>query len=233
MITAIAIDDEPLALAVITTFCMKVDFINLTKTFTETGPALNYLKDNPVDLLFLDINMPAISGIDFYKKISKNTMVIFTTAYSEYAVECFNLSAIDYLLKPFEFARFQKAVEKAKEYYTFFSQKENTASQYLFVRADYSLVKVAFADILYIEGLDNYIKIHFDNNKSLLVRMTMKSVSEKLPAPDYIRVHRSFIIQMRKVTSVRNKIIYLGKTEIPIGTNYIDDVLKLFKETGV
>jgi DNA-binding LytR/AlgR family response regulator len=232
MITAIAIDDEPLALAVITTFCMKVDFINLTKTFTETGPALNYLKDNPVDLLFLDINMPAISGIDFYKKISKNTMAIFTTAYSEYAVECFNLSAIDYLLKPFEFARFQKAVEKAKEYFTFFSQKENTASQYLFVRADYSLVKVAFADILYIEGLDNYIKIHFDNNKSLLVRMTMKSVSDKLPAPDYIRVHRSFIIQLRKVTSVRNKVIYLGKTEIPIGTNYIDDVLKLFKETG-
>ncbi len=232
MITAIAIDDEPLALAVIKTFCQKVDYLNLTKTFTETGPALKYLNDNPVDLLFLDINMPAISGIDFYKKISKNTMAIFTTAYSEFAVECFNLSAIDYLLKPFEFSRFQKAVEKAKEFHAFFAQKDNLSSQYLFVRADYSLVKVAFADILYIEGLDNYIKIHFDNNKSLLVRMSMKSVSEKLPAREFIRVHRSFILQLRKVTSVRNKIIYLGKTEIPIGTNYVEDVLKLFKESS-
>ncbi len=232
MITAIAIDDEPLALAVIKTFCQKVDFINLNRTFTETGAALKYLEDNPVDLLFLDINMPAISGIDFYKKISQSTMAIFTTAYGEYAVECFNLSAIDYLLKPFEFTRFQKAVEKAKEYQTFFAHKENASSQYLFVRADYSLVKVVFSDILYIEGLDNYIKIHFENNKSLLVRMSMKSVSEKLPPREFIRVHRSFIIQLHKVKSVRNKTIYLDKTEIPIGTNYVDDVLKLFKDAG-
>jgi DNA-binding LytR/AlgR family response regulator len=230
MITAIAIDDEPLAISVIKTFCQKIDYVNLLKTFTETGPALKFLHDNPVDLLFLDINMPSISGIDFYKRISKNTMAIFTTAYSEFAVECFDLSAIDYILKPFEFSRFQKAVEKAKEYHSFFAHKDNLASQYLFVKADYSLVKVAFADILYIEGLDNYIKIHFENSKSLLVRMSMKAVSEKLPAQEFIRVHRSFIIKMHKVKSIRNKIIHLDKIEIPIGTNYVEDVLKIFKE---
>ena len=232
MITAIAIDDEPLALAVIKTFCQKVDFINLKGSFTETGAALKYLHDSPVDLLFLDINMPAISGIDFYKQISKNTMAIFTTAHSEFAVECFDLSAVDYILKPFEFARFQKAVDKAKEFQAFFAHKDNTASQYLFVKADYSLVKVAFSDILYIEGLDNYIKIHFENGKSLLVRMSMKGVSEKLPANEFVRVHRSFIIKLHKVKSVRNKTIFLDKVEIPIGTNYVEDVLKLFKEAG-
>ncbi len=229
MITAIAIDDEPLALSVISTFCKKVDFISLEKMFTEPGAAFTYLKSNPVDLLFLDINMPAISGIDFYKKVSENTMAIFTTAYSEYAVECFNLSAIDYLLKPFEFSRFLKAVEKAKEYSEFLSKKDSK-HQHLFVKVDYSVVKVALNEILYIEGLDNYLNIHFDNGKKLLVRMSMKGISEKLPADEFIRVHRSFIVPFSKVISVRNKIIHLDKKEIPIGTNYVDEVLSMFKE---
>lgn len=228
--TAIAIDDEPLALAVINTFCQKVDFVNLAKTFTETGAAMKYLEDNPVDLLFLDINMPAISGIDFYKKVGNHTMAIFTTAYSEYAVECFNLSAIDYLLKPFEFSRFLKAVEKAKEYYDFLSMKDSTSHQHLFLKVDYSIVKVALSEILYIEGLDNYLNIHFDNGKKLLVRMSMKGITEKLPADEFIRVHRSFIVPFSKVTSVRNKVIHLDKKEIPIGTNYVDSVLGLFKD---
>jgi DNA-binding LytR/AlgR family response regulator len=230
MITAIAIDDEPLALAVINTFCQKVDFISLAKTFTETGAAFKYLEDNPVDLLFLDINMPAISGIDFYKKVGNNTMAIFTTAHSEYAVECFNLSAIDYLLKPFEFSRFHKAVEKAKEYSDFLSRKDNTSHQHLFLKVDYSIVKVALSEILYIEGLDNYLNIHFDNGKKLLVRMSMKGITEKLPAEEFIRVHRSFIVPFSKVTSVRNKVMHLDKKEIPIGTNYVDSVLGLFKD---
>lgn len=229
MITAIAIDDEPLAVAVIKTFCQKVDFINLTKTFTETGPALKYLSENPVDLLFLDINMPSISGIDFYKKVSGEAMAIFTTAYSEYAVECFNLSAIDYLLKPFEFARFKKAVEKAHEYHIFQHQKEYSGDHYIFVKVDYSIVKIALIDILYIEGLDNYLKLHFNNDKTLLVRMSLKAVAEKLPANEFIRVHRSYIVPFSKITSVRNKTIFLDKVEIPIGTNYVDDVQKLFK----
>lgn len=230
MITAIALDDEPLAIDVIKNYCQKVDEVKLVATFTEAGPALKYVEQNPVDLLFLDINMPAISGIDFYKKVSKNTMVIFTTAYSEYAVEGFNLNAVDYLLKPFDFKRFQQAVDKIKEYHNYAQLKEHEQPQYMFVKVDYSMVKVHFDEIAYIEGLDNYLKINFDNGKSLLVRMSMKTISEKLPATEFIRVHRSFIIPFSKVVSVRNKTIYLDKKEIPIGTNYVDDVMKLFKE---
>jgi len=231
MITAIAIDDEPLALQIIKAYCGKVDFIELKGIFTETSTAMKYLQDSPVDLLFLDINMPAISGLDFYKMVSKETMVIFTTAYSEYAVEGFNLSAVDYLLKPFDFPRFRQSVEKAREYQAYMEHKEGAAPQDLFLRVDYSMVKVPISDIQYIEGLDNYIKIHFDNKKHLLVRMSMKTIAEKLPAADFVRVHRSYIICLSKVTSVRNKIVYMDKTEIPIGTNYVEEVMKLFKDT--
>lgn len=227
--TAIAIDDDPLALTVISTFCGHLKSIDLKQTFTETGDALKYLHSNPVDMIFLDINMPSISGIEFYKKVPKNIMVIFTTAHTEYAVEGFNLSAIDYLLKPFSFDRFCAAVEKANEYYNYTHQKE-PSQQYLFLRVDYSMVKLQLSDIKYIEGLDNYIKIHQENGKSLLVRMSMKGIAEKLPANEFIRVHRSFIVPLRKVNSLRNKIIHIGKTEIPVGTNYVDDVTKLFKE---
>jgi DNA-binding LytR/AlgR family response regulator len=231
MITAIAIDDEPLAIDVIKTFCAKTDFIKLSATFTEPGPALKYLNEHPIELLFLDINMPAISGIEFYKRVSRNTMVIFTTAYGEYAVEGFNLNAVDYLLKPFDFKRFQQACEKAKEYLSYLQQKGSETPQYLFVKVDYSMVKVPFDEILYVEGLDNYIKIHFDNGKALLVRMSMKAIAEKLPPSEFIRVHRSFIIPLSKVISVRNKVINLDSKEIPIGTNYVDEVMKLFKES--
>ncbi|MCD6013462.1 MAG: DNA-binding response regulator [Flavipsychrobacter sp.] len=230
MISAIALDDEPLAIDVIKNYCQKVDEVKLMATFTEPGTAMKYLEQHPVDLLFLDINMPAISGIDFYKKVSKNTMVIFTTAYSEFAVEGFNLNAVDYLLKPFDFKRFQQAVDKIKEYHNYVQLKENEQPQYLFVKVDYSMVKVPFEEIAYIEGLDNYLKINFDSGKSLLVRMSMKTISEKLPASEFIRVHRSFIIPFSKVLSVRNKTIYLDKKEIPIGTNYVDEIMKLFKE---
>ncbi len=230
MITAIAIDDEPLALDIISTFCRKIEYIDLKQTFTETGEAFEYLKTDPVDLLFLDINMPFLSGIDFYKKVGKDTMVIFTTAYSKYAVEGFNLNAADYLLKPFDFQRFLQAVEKAREYHNYLNVKEKTEHKYLFVRLDYSLVKITIADILYVEGLDNYIKFHFDNEKPLLIRMSMKAVMEKLPIDNFVRVHRSFIIPMSKATAFRNKTIYLKEKEIPVGTNYIEQVTALFKD---
>ncbi len=231
MITAIAIDDEPLALNVIKAFCERIDFVSLKRTFTETSEALKFLKDNPVDLLFLDVNMPAISGIDFYKKVEKGTMVIFTTAHSEYALEGFNLNAIDYLLKPFEYNRFLQAVEKVRDYMAYSQYKDNASSQFLFVRVDYSMTKINVAEIEYIEGLDNYIKFHFNNQKTLLVRMSMKNIMEKLPAEEFIRVHRSFIVRLSSVRSVRNKVIHLDHIEIPIGTNYVDQVMKLFKDS--
>lgn len=220
MIKAIALDDEPLALKVIEAFSKKTAGIELQRVFTDPAEALKYLRKYPVDLLFVDVQMPSMSGIDFYKSVEQSMMVIFTTAYSEYALEGFNLSAVDYLLKPIQFERFQQAVKKAEEYSHFLHSKENPEQQSLFLRIDYSLVKVAIHDILYIEGLDNYLKIHLRNNKPLVVRMSMKGIMEKLPEHRFMRVHRSYIVSLADITSIRNKIIYIGEVAIPVGTNY-------------
>lgn len=229
MINAIAIDDEPPALKVIETFCAEAEFITLQKTFTKPTEALKHLRKFPVDLLFLDINMPGLSGIELYKRIDQGTSVIFTTAYPEFAVEGFNLNALDYLLKPFSYERFLQAVTKAKEFYSFNNPVEKPQEQYLFVRADYSLIKISIADILYIEGLDDYLKIHIANSKTVVARMTMKSILEKLPARDFARVHRSFIIPLARIKNVRNKMIAIEETEIPVGSSYEKDFLRLFQ----
>jgi len=228
MITAVAIDDEPLALDVIKALCERAAVVSLVRTFTDTKEALKYLQKNPVDLLFLDIRMPAMTGIEFYKQLPTDTMAIFTTAYSEYAVEGFNLNAIDYLLKPFEYERFKKAVDKANEYHAALNVRDSVSQQYLYIRADYSIMKIPFTDILYIEGLDNYLKIHLVDQKPIVARMSMKAMAEKLPENEFVRVHRSYIIPFSRVTAVRNKIIHLGDTEIPIGSNYVDVVSDLF-----
>jgi len=157
MIKPLAIDDEPLALSVIETFCSQLDYIDLQKTFTKPNEALKYLEKYPVDLLFLDIHMPSLTGIDFCKHIEQNTLVIFCTAHGQYAVEGFNLNALDYLLKPFTFDRFKKATEKAKDY---FSQLSNQKTiEHIFVRADYSLQKITLEEILLFEALYDYLKI--------------------------------------------------------------------------
>lgn len=226
MIKALAIDDEPLALSVIESFCSQLDYIDLQKTFTTPNEALKHLKKFPVDLLFLDIHMPSLTGIDFYKQIEQNTMVIFCTAHSQYAIEGFNLNALDYLLKPFTFERFVQATEKAKDY---FSQRDNQKTPYLFIRADYSLQKINLDDVLYIEALDDYLKIYLNQQKTIVARMTMKAMLEKLPANDFIRVHRSFIVPISKVESIRNKTIYLLDKSIPIGNSYDEEVQKIFK----
>lgn len=218
MLKAIALDDEPLALEVLENFCSQIDDICLEKTFTKSEDAFKHLKKYPIDLLFLDINMPSISGIDFYKKLPHKTMVIFTTAYSEFAVEGFTLSATDYILKPFSFSRFKQAVEKA--YSQWKIQNQNPEQLYLFIRADYSLIKILFSDILFIEGLDDYLKIHILNQKTIVARMTLKAILEKLPSPEFVRVHRSFIIPISKIDKIRNKIIYIKNEEIPVSASY-------------
>lgn len=225
MITAIALDDEPLALMVVKNFCEQSDVVKLLQTFSSTREAAVYLANNPVDLLFLDIQMPGMSGIDFYKGLDSNTMVIFTTAFSEYAVEGFNLSAIDYLLKPFELSRFQQAVNKAKEYYEY---QQGRATQYLFIKVDYSVVKIPVADIMYIEGLDNYLKLHFANRKPIIARMSMKGILEKLPEKQFLRVHRSYIVAIDKVQALRNKQLHMADVQIPVGSNYADAVQAYF-----
>lgn len=226
MIKAIALDDEPLALEILQSLCDSIEYIELKKTFTKSEEAFKYLKKYPVDLLFLDINMPSVSGLDFYQKLPHKTMVIFTTAYSEFAVEGFTLSATDYLLKPISLSRFQQAAEKAHLQWKL--QNQNIEQQYLFIRADYSLIKILFSDILYIEGLDDYLKIHIQNQKTVVARMTLKAILQKLPETEFIRVHRSFIIPISKISKLRNKIIFIGQVEIPLSLNYEESFLKLF-----
>ncbi|HEX8013672.1 MAG TPA: LytTR family DNA-binding domain-containing protein [Flavobacterium sp.] len=226
MIKAIALDDEPLALEILQNLCFDIEYVDLQKTFTKSEEAFKYLRKYPVDLLFLDIDMPSISGLDFYKKLPHRTMVIFTTAYSEYAVDGFTLNATDYLLKPISLSRFQQAVEKAFQQWK--TQNQNSEQQYLFIRADYSLVKILFSDILFIEGLDDYLKIHIHNQKTVVTRMTLKVILQKLPVNEFIRVHRSFIVHISKIEKVRNKIIYINDKEIPVSASYETAFFALF-----
>ncbi|MCD6067548.1 MAG: DNA-binding response regulator [Bacteroidetes bacterium] len=220
MIRCIVIDDEPMALEVIKTFCDKIPFVDLVQSFTQVSRAKAYLQNFPVDLIFLDIQMPDVNGIDFYKGINQEKMVIFTTAFSEYAVEGFNLSAVDYLLKPIEFKRFEAACAKANDYFGYTRAKKTPEESFLYVRSEYALVKISFSDILYLETLDDYIKIHQAGKKPVLTLMSMKKMLEKLPESEFVRVHRSYIVPFRKIGSVRSKSIFLEGIEIPIGNSF-------------
>lgn len=227
MIKAIAIDDEPLALKVVSHFCGQVDYIELGKSFTKTDEALAYMDKNQVDLLFLDIQMPGKNGLDFYKMLSPETMVIFTTAYSEYAVEGFNVNAIDYLLKPFSFERFLAATDKALKEQRVRNDAKGT-DNYLLIRADYKLHRLSYDDILLIEGLDDYIRVHIKGKTAITARLSMKAILEKLPQPEFLRVHRSYIIPMQKVKSLYNKTIQIEDFVIPVGDTYKESVSKYF-----
>ncbi len=225
MIKAIALDDEPLPLRLLKTFAAQTEFVDLVATFTSPSEARAYLEANDVDLLFLDIHMPDVSGIDFSRNLPRQLMVIFTTAFSEFAVEGFNLKAVDYLLKPFEYDRFLQGVERAKE---IFDAKSSQKDNHLFIRADHGMTKISFNDILYVEGLNNYIKIVLVNRKPILVRMSMKEMNDKLATNGFMRVHRSYIVPLKNVVAVRNRTVYLGDTEIPVGINYAKEVKNVF-----
>jgi DNA-binding LytR/AlgR family response regulator len=225
MIKAIAVDDEPPALEILENYCRRREKVELMKTFTSTSRALEYLEQFSADLIFLDINMPSISGLEFAKRIPQQSMVIFTTSYTEYAVESYSLNAVDYLLKPYTFARFQQAIEKAEAVQRF---QQNERQQYLILRVDYSLIRIAMPDILFIEGLDNYLKVHVRNQSPIVVRMTMKALQEKLPDNEFVRVHRSYIVAIAKISSIRNKMIFIGEEEIPLGTSHEKTFYALF-----
>ncbi|GIL23354.1 MAG: DNA-binding response regulator [Bacteroidota bacterium] len=223
---AIALDDELPGLQVLETFSKQTSWLHLEKTFTQPSLALKHLEQFPVDILFLDIQMPSISGLEFSTHIKQNTQVIFTTAYSQFAVDGFNLKATDYLLKPFTYERFEQAVLRAKEQYELRNQSSNPADNYLFVRADYKLIKIPTDQILFIEGLDDYIRIHLKDQRPVIARMTMKNVLDKLSPAHFIRVHRSYIVPFKRVANVRNKIISLEGSEIPIGASYQQEFFK-------
>jgi DNA-binding LytR/AlgR family response regulator len=223
MINAIAIDDEPLALNVIKSLCEKSGAVNLQKTFTQPSEALKHLRKFPTDLIFCDIQMPAMTGINLVKSLQQNTMVIFTTAFSEYAAVSYELSAIDYLLKPINQKRFTQAITKAREYFDYINKKDHSADKSIFIRADFSLVKIPLADILYIEGLADYLKIYIKDRKTIVARMPMKDMMEKLQSAGFIRVHRSFILPFSKIEAVRGTTIFIGDMEFPIGRTYADE----------
>jgi DNA-binding LytR/AlgR family response regulator len=218
MIHCIAIDDEPLALQLIEEYCAKISFLKLDKTFTNTDEAIVFMKENKIDLLFLDIQMPDITGIQFYKNLVEKPPVIFTTAFKDFAVEGFNVDAVDYLLKPFEYDRFLKATYKAKEYIEFLSSQEVQLNS-LFVKVNYEIMKINLKDIELIEALDDYIKIYIKPNP-VLTLMTLKSIQEKLPPRDFVRVHRSFIVPLAKIEKFSKSKLWIGGKEIPIGSSY-------------
>jgi DNA-binding LytR/AlgR family response regulator len=231
MISCIAIDDEPLALQLITEYASKISFLSLKKTFTNPDEAKLWLHENNVDLLFLDIQMPDINGLQFYKSLQKKPQVIFTTAYSEFAVEGFNVDAVDYLLKPFEYDRFLKSVYKAKEYLEFLSNQELQMAS-IFIKVNYQLMKINLKEIELIEGLDDYIRIYI-KPKPVLALMTLKSLQEKLPTHEFIRIHRSYIVPISKIESFgKNKVKVNGK-EIPIGSSYGDVYQQLLVAKGI
>ena len=226
MIRAIAIDDEHLALKVITHFCDKLDTIVLEKTFTKQNEALKYIENFPVDLIFLDIQMPAKNGMDFYKMLDKEIPVVFTTAYSEYAVEGFNVNAVDYLLKPFSFERFKTAVDKVNQEIQL--KLVATVQDHIMIRADYKLNRVVLDQITLIEGLDDYIQIHLENKTKLVTRMPMKVIAEMLPDDLFVRIHRSYIVPVQKVKSIQNKCITIDDFVLPIGDTYKKKVAAFF-----
>ncbi|MDP4281839.1 MAG: DNA-binding response regulator [Bacteroidota bacterium] len=220
MIHCIAIDDEPLALEVIKKYVSETPLLGLTNVFTDAIQALAFLKVHKTDLIFLDIHMPDISGIQFINALKERPRIIFTTAFSQYAAKGFELEAIDYLVKPFTFDRFMKAVMRVKKAMETDTVPAETGNDFFFVKSEYHSVKICIQDILYIEGLDDYIKIYLQGSKPVLSLMSMKAILEKLPKDRFMRVHRSFIVPLNNILSIRNRKIFLDQREIPIGDTY-------------
>lgn len=228
MINCIAIDDEPLALEVITAYCEQIPYLNLLKSFTQVSKAQKHLRKYPVDLLFLDIQMPDMNGISLYKSIEQKPLVIFTTAHTKYAVEGFEVSAIDYLTKPYKLSRFKEACEKAKTYLQTINHHQTTSKLALYVRSEYALVKILYQEILYIETLGDFIRIHQKEKEPVLTLMSLRTMEGKLPNDLFMRVHRSFIVSLPKIESIRRSIITIEGQEIPIGSTYKSKIDKYF-----
>ncbi|OYU83091.1 MAG: DNA-binding response regulator [Flavobacterium sp. BFFFF2] len=227
MIKAIAIDDEPLGLEIIAHFCANQNIISLEKTFTQLSEAEKYLRKNPVDVLFLDIQMPEKSGIDFYRDLDYEPVLIFTTAYSEYAVEGFNINATDYLLKPFSEERFMAAIQKANAEVQV--RRQFPTDNMLSIRAEHRWVRIPFDTIQLIEALDDYVQIHHNNGEKIISRMPMKNVIDRLPPADFLRVHRSYIVPVKRVKALKNKNLLVEGFVIPVGVTYEEQVMELFK----
>lgn len=232
MLRCIAIDDEPLALELLVDNISKVPFLELVAECSNPLEALKVMQEQKIDLVFLDIQMPGLTGLQFIQSLAEKPMFILITAYEKYALDGYTLDVLDYLVKPVSLERFIKACNKAKELHELKLKGNNNQggakADYFFVNVDYKLVKVVFADITWIEGLKDYIKIHLKStNRPIVTRMSMKSVEEQLPENDFIRVHKSYIVSVNHITAVMKNSIFIGDIEIPVSDNYRDVLASL------
>jgi DNA-binding LytR/AlgR family response regulator len=223
---AIALDDEPLALEVVRSHASKVPFLNLKAEFTDAFKAMEYIQKESIDLIFLDIKMPDISGIDFLNSLNKKPMVIFTTAYSEHAVASFELDAIDYLLKPFSLSRFIKGCNKAYELFQL--RNKSGSTDYIFLKTGYEQEKVNFDDILYLEAAGNYVNFVM-KNKSLLSRMTFAELEIILPRDKFVRTHRSYIAAYKAIDKIERHQIHIQGNQIPVSDSFIQNLNNIDK----
>lgn len=229
IIKCLALDDEPPALKIIAEYCSRIPYLNLESSLNNPFEAIQQIKYNKPDLLFLDISMPGIDGLNIVKSLEYNPLVVFSTAYSRYAVEGFELDAVDFLLKPYSFERFEKAVLKARKLIelTTTVHKPNE-DDCLLVKIDYQNVKISFADIVYIEALDNYVKI-YTFEKCFITLLNLKSIYVKLPENQFLRIHKSFIVSLFQISHFTHENVSLGKYSVPIGRTYLQNFLATTK----
>lgn len=229
----IAIDDEPLALQLLQDNISKVPFLNLIAACSDAFEAMTVIQNQPIDLMFIDIQMPGLSGLQLIKSMDKKPLVIFITAYKEHALESYELDVVDYLLKPVPFERFLKSCLRAKERF-----EQNVVSyksalpqrDHFFVNADYSQIKITMDDIFYIESLGDYLKIHLKSTtKPVITRSTFKGILEELPENQFVRIHKSFVVAAKEITAVRKNSIFLGDLEFSVGESFKDAIDKILK----
>ncbi|HYM95124.1 MAG TPA: response regulator transcription factor [Chitinophagaceae bacterium] len=230
MINCLFIDDEPLALKLLEDYLQKTLYLNLAGKFEEPLKALPLIGSGNIDLLFLDIKMPDISGIDFYKSLSNKPEVIFTTAYSEYAMNGFELNALDYLLKPISFQKFITTCNRAKDYIEARKNKPGLTKDYFFINAAHKLHKIFYSDILYMEGFKDYTKIHLKNSPvPLLVLYNLKYFETFFSENEFIRIHRSFIVPVRMLNTISRKSVTIGNKNIPVSDNYRENLFSMIE----
>ena len=219
------IDDEPLAAGLLESYVAKTPYLNLTGTYNSAITAMRDLRDNPVPLLFLDIQMPELSGVEFAKILPKDTKIVFTTAFPQYALEGYKVNALDYLLKPISYEDFLRATEKAQDWFNILQKREAyNDDRIMFIKSEYKLLRVNLDDILYVEGLKDYVRICLKNGEKIMSLMSMKKLEDYLPRPEFLRTHRSYIVHMPEVRSIDRFRIVFGDIFIPISDNYKEEV---------
>jgi two-component system LytT family response regulator len=223
-IRCVAIDDEPLALKVLEDYVNQTEFLVLTEKFSNPVKAFNYLSENEVDLLFVDIQMPDLNGLAMVSKLKNKPLIIFTTAYGEYALEGFKADAIDYLLKPIDYPDFLKAVTKAKEWFAAKMDKNpdiKTNKDFLFIKSEHKIIRINFHDVRYIQGMSEYVKIYLDSGKPIMSLLSLKSLEAQLPEKMFMRVHKSYIVNLQKIKIIeRNEIVNDDGSTIPVSQQY-------------